>query len=49
MIHTKIVYQDLDIEALNKANDEKKNVWRTGQLFRTYQKFQKKEGYKRIK
>ena len=24
MIHTKIVYQDLDVEALNKANDEKK-------------------------
>ena len=26
MVHTKIVYQDLDVEALNKANGEKKRL-----------------------
>ena len=48
MIHTKIVYQDLDVEAFNKANDEKKTI---GELvdYSDHIKNLKKEGFKRIK
>ena len=48
MIHTKIVYQDLDVEALNKANGEKKTI---GELadYSDHIKNLKKEGYKRVK
>ena len=48
MIHTKIVYQDLDIEALNKANDEKKTFGELANYSEHIKNF-KKEGYKRIK
>ena len=48
MIHTKIVYQDLDVEALNKANGEKKTI---GELadYSDHIKNLNKEGYKRVK
>ena len=48
MIHTKIIYQDLDVEALNKANGEKKTI---GELvdYSDYIKNLKKVGYKRLK
>ena len=48
MVHTKIVYQDLDVEAFNKANDEKKTI---GELvdYSDHIKNLKKEGFKRIK
>ena len=48
MIHTKIIYQDLDVEALNKANGEKKTI---GELadYSDHIKKLKKEGYKRVK
>lgn len=48
MIHTKIVYQDLDIEALNKANDEKKMFGELANYSEHIKNF-KKEGYKRVK
>ena len=48
MIHSKIIYQDLDVEALNKANGEKKTI---GELadYSDHIKNLKKEGYKRVK
>ena len=48
MIHTKIIYQDLDVEALNKANGEKKTI---GELadYSDHIKNLNKEGYKRVK
>ena len=48
MVHTKIVYQDLDVEALNKANDDKKTFGELANYSEHIKNF-KKEGYKRIK
>ena len=48
MVHTKIVYQDLDVEALNKANDDKKTFGELANYLEHIKNF-KKEGYKRIK
>ena len=48
MVHTKIVYQDLDVEALNKANDDKKTFGELANYSEHIKNF-KKEGYKRVK
>ena len=48
MVHTKIVYQDLDVEALNKANDDKKTFGELANYSEHIKNF-KKEGSKRIK
>ena len=48
MVHTKIVYKDLDVEALNKANDDKKTFGELANYSEHIKNF-KKEGYKRIK